>query len=469
MKNIKKLVLIIAFIVISICIAASYHHYMNFKYTDIATMKAFYGCKEDSIDVIFYGSSHIYENVNTAVLWDNYGIASFDLGSSKQPIWNTYHYMKESFKTQTPKLAVVDCYMLARQTDEYADMPGIVKATFGMKLSKNKLEAIKVSVPKGGDLRAYMLEYPVYHSRYSDVNEDDYLDSGLGANASVFKGHLTNVYTEPQIEPAIADIYEPGQLLPKNEEYLRKLIGLCAEKNVPLLLVNSPYVVSEEDMSLYSAVSNIASEYGVPFIDYNHLYNDIGIDYSTDYADIGHLNYKGNVKYTNALGALIKSAYDIPDRRGDKLYSDYDALSRDNAQLILDDYIKDTYEYNAYMTLLLSGDYTYVCYYPEALRADECDIAAYNGSNLLFKASSDGSVIEGKEYIDNDGYNYVLNLGKYDVINLRYTDKLRVKVNAERIDINPNEMMIIVYDNIRKQLVETVHFVNDEGGEYLKY
>ena len=40
-------------------------------------MEIFYEQEKNSIDVIFYGSSHVYSDINPAVLWREAGVASF--------------------------------------------------------------------------------------------------------------------------------------------------------------------------------------------------------------------------------------------------------------------------------------------------------------------------------------------------------------------------------------------------------
>ena len=47
-------------------------------------MELFYEQEPGSIDVMFYGSSHTYSDINPAVLWEEEGISSYDLAGSLQ-------------------------------------------------------------------------------------------------------------------------------------------------------------------------------------------------------------------------------------------------------------------------------------------------------------------------------------------------------------------------------------------------
>ena len=59
---------------------------------------------ENAIDVVMMGTSHVHCGVNTAFLWEKYGIASYDYSGAEQPLWMTYFYLKELYKYQTPKV-----------------------------------------------------------------------------------------------------------------------------------------------------------------------------------------------------------------------------------------------------------------------------------------------------------------------------------------------------------------------------
>ena len=81
--------------------------------------RGLYFQSEDSIDAVFLGTSHIHCNVNTALLWEEYGIAAYDYSGAEQPLWMTYYYLKEFYKYQDPKVVVLDLYAPARFKEDY--------------------------------------------------------------------------------------------------------------------------------------------------------------------------------------------------------------------------------------------------------------------------------------------------------------------------------------------------------------
>lgn len=77
----------------------------GFKYEDgITTIDHFYDLPQDTVDVLLLGSSHMGMNVDPSLLWDLRGIAAYNCWGSMQQPWNTYYYLKECLKYQTPKL-----------------------------------------------------------------------------------------------------------------------------------------------------------------------------------------------------------------------------------------------------------------------------------------------------------------------------------------------------------------------------
>ncbi|MDF2820522.1 MAG: hypothetical protein K0R15_963 [Clostridiales bacterium] len=81
------------------------------------------------------------------------------------------------------------------------------------------------------------------------------------------------------------------------------------EKGIELLLIKSPSNPSKEEQMLYNSVDKFAKEYGVEFINYNLLYEEIGIDIDKDFYDKGHLNEAGAKKFTTYFGSAITNIW----------------------------------------------------------------------------------------------------------------------------------------------------------------
>ena len=320
----KMVVLLLCTVFLFICVNDT----LAFKSSDgVTPIKDFYHYPKDSIDVLLLGTSHMGTDIDAATLYDEYGIASYCLWGSMQPLWNSYFYLKEALKTQTPRLVILETYA-AGYENEFSDYSRIVKNVSGMKLSQNKIEAIKVSAPEDlwDDL---ILQLPVSHTRYDELTETDFRYYPWSAEDLVNK-HTHSACDDifPCKRPDLENVTESKAILPKNEEYLIKIIRLLQEKQIPLLFICSPCPISQEAQMKQLRVQEIAEENGVPFVDYNQMYDEIELDFQSDFRDKVHLNYNGNQKVTLHLGRYLTDHFDLPDRRGNEDYKSWQEFAQ---------------------------------------------------------------------------------------------------------------------------------------------
>ncbi len=331
---------------------------LSLKYGDgIYSLTKFYQLEEDTVDVLVLGSSHAFENINTGILWDEYGMASYVLGGSRQPMWNTYYYLKEALKTQKPKLIVLEAYMLF-MTEEYTDDSRIIKNTFGMKWSRDRIDAIKVSAPPDR-WAEFLLPYIQYHNRYGELSREDFFQDLGDVYYKDWKGFGNNMQTQKCGKPDVSSVTERIPLAEKTEQYLRMFLKLANEQKIPVLLIVAPYAeISERVQACYNTVGDIAAEYGAGFINYNLKYDELGLDFKADMADTGHMNYKGNAKFTSALGDVISKDYGIPDRRGDEEYATWERNARYISAQTANQELKETpSDQNEKLLRLADSDY----------------------------------------------------------------------------------------------------------------
>ena len=288
---------------------------LKLKHHDgIRPMENYYALPEDTVDVLFLGSSHAGMNIDPGALWDEKGIASYICWGSVQPMWSTYYYLQECLKTQRPRLVVMDTYV-ATMDMEYSDYEAMVKSLLGMRLSREKLEAIAVAAPP--QYRAdVLLGFPTYHYRYSDLTSADFeyyfwqKDSSLPRLISSDDVHPFEIMDTQSVTGS-------DPLHEKEREYLLKIIECCRERELPLLLIAAPYEIPEREQRRLNAVGEIARENGLVFLNFNESYREVGIDPQRDYVDPGHLNNAGIAKYSGYLAEYLDAHYDLPDRRED--------------------------------------------------------------------------------------------------------------------------------------------------------
>lgn len=310
-------------ICIVLLIAIISYEYYSLMPDVLGWCRSFYSQKENSIDVLFVGSSNVYSNINPAILWNQAGIASFVLGSSDQPIWNTYYYVREAYKTQNPKLVVIDMLNLMLPYD-YEDLSHAFQHIAGLHFSRNKIEAIQASATRENwwDLA---VGWPIIHNRWMDGNSSgtiyDHFGSMEKGYSPVFFSTLNNTY-EYDYVPHVYYGIDEYKMTEKCEQYLRMIIEYCQSKGSEVLLLKTPYIIDERADGIYNQAELIAAEYGISAVNMNKL--DFGFVYTTDLGDTQHLDFYGVEKVDGWIVNYIKSNYTIPDRRGNKAYTSWD-------------------------------------------------------------------------------------------------------------------------------------------------
>lgn len=357
-QNMKKTIIRMGCFIIILGIVLLYvNHIFKFKYGDgIYDVTKFYELDDNTVDVLIVGSSHAYENINTGVLWNEYGMASYILGGSVQPMWNSYYYLKEALKTQTPELIVLEGHCVTRN-EEFNNDSRIIKNTYGLKWSRDKLDAIKISSPKERWIE-FVLGYTQYHTRYTELSKADFYRNQGNPLYEDWKGFGCNMTTVPLQSIDVAGVENRSPLYEKEEDYYRKTIELAQANDIPIVVVISPYAgISEDALSLYNTASDIASDYGVEFIECNSLFSEIGINYSTDAADIHHLNYKGSQKFSKYIGAILKENYVISDRRGAPEYVSWQRDADYISQMIYNQELREMTDIHAISEKIFNENY----------------------------------------------------------------------------------------------------------------
>ena len=258
----KSAIRIGCFLVILAVVLSCFNSVFRFKYGDgIYDLTKYYELEDNTADVLILGTSHAFENINTGTLWDEHGIASFLLAGSIQPMWNTYYYFKEALKSQSPKLVVLEAFCTVLQSD-YIDDARIIKNTFGLRWSGDKIESIKVSVPEDG-WREFFLEYSQYHMRYKEISREDFLKDQGNPLYKDWKGFGCSMETNPLERIDVSAVTERKDLHEKTEKYYRSILELAQTEDIPIIVVAAPYAgITVDEQAMLNRACDIASEYG---------------------------------------------------------------------------------------------------------------------------------------------------------------------------------------------------------------
>ena len=303
--------------------------YGTVDYYDETTrqLEGFYDEKMDSIDIVFLGTSHMNAGLIPMELYKEYGLKSYNLATSAQPIEASYYLLKEALKTQSPSLCVIDASGLwIEEPQEYAWRYVIdnIKSDLSM------LQLAKMYYQCDFDqLLTYGFPAFYYHDRWKSLEFQDFME--FRRNKHFFsKGNL--IFSLQRVNPASIDVdfmneeanrledsqqYVFSKLESKRIDWLLKIAELCRQNNIEILVTKIPaiYHVADYGSAWTRKKSDITKEvcanHHIPY--YDMLYDvDVNLDWSTDTVDGGmHLNYRGGKKVTSCIGAYIVDEYEI--------------------------------------------------------------------------------------------------------------------------------------------------------------
>lgn len=190
----------------------------------------------DSLDYLYLGSSYAYCDVNPALVYDASGLTGYVLAGPEQTLSQTYYYLKEALRTQSPQAVILEASAL-----HFARYQSYTQINVGyMPFSRNKLAAIfRASEP---ELRTGLLfELYFYHDRWKQVSPGDVLDAFAPDRTDLLKGYTAVDGLASGLEDG--PFRRPTQeedLYQENLAWLGKILTLCEQEGILPLVVFHP-------------------------------------------------------------------------------------------------------------------------------------------------------------------------------------------------------------------------------------
>ncbi len=247
------------------------------------------GEKADSLDVLFLGDSEAYCSFVPLKIWRDYGITSYVCATSGQKIYYTEEFLQKAFKTQSPKLVVLETDVLFRDFSRADAL-------------KNKVERV--------------LPVIRYHNRWKTLNKSDFTLKTDYSYCENSKGYLYNAAEKPaSARGYMTPSDERAVILGKIKSYVRKMKKFCDDRGATLILVSTPST-KNWNYKRHNATADFAAELGVSYTDLNEMSDALGINWLTDTRDKGdHLNYRGALKITAYVGKMLSDTGAFEDKR----------------------------------------------------------------------------------------------------------------------------------------------------------
>lgn len=252
---------------------------------------------ENTLDVLVLGDSLAYASVSPMELWDRQGIASYVCGQSGQNMTEAYYILKESLRTQSPRVVMLEVNSVFRYEGIFFE------------------------------LRTSMAE--AVYDRLPILRYHDAWKSFVGKSRKPKPGYYKGYCMDGTVKPYHADDYmskegEEVRIAKWTMVYLENIRKLCEDHDIQLLLFSAPSPMNWNNQK-HRVVLQYAKQHQLPYVDVNVSGVGPDMDWTKDTMDHGdHLNYYGSEKMSGFLASYLRENYDLPDHRGDSAYASWE-------------------------------------------------------------------------------------------------------------------------------------------------
>lgn len=118
---------------------------------------------------------------------------------------------------------------------------------------------------------------------------------------------------------------EPMPIAEEAEEALISLLEKYENSDTKILFVASPWPISKKVQQRNLYIKDIIEGKGYTFLDMNHYFDEIGIDFSVDFYDALHTNVVGSEKVSKFFGQYLLDNYDMNLEHSEAVVKERDA------------------------------------------------------------------------------------------------------------------------------------------------
>ena len=367
-RKLTDFVGVLVLIVIVVCSVGAVSDLLENKESDRRYASFF--TEEQAVDVLLIGSSHIRHGVFPMELWRTRGIAAYNLAGNGCTIPSAYWVLVNALDYRVPEVVVMDVFDMwpgRIVSDRYGHVHDQFDA-FPLSLHKAQMVLDLFRDPaltdrNGNSLYEKRWEFfwnlGEYHSRWASLGKEDFAgERAIEERSRVWKGAEPLSGVVERREHKYKKKGDGG--LPvydeQSRQYLEKMIDLCDDRGIRLILVNTGFDCSDEAKLFHDSVVDIAADNGVPYYDFT---KEDFIDFGTDLNSTGHnthVNFSGAEKMSERVGDILAEEGCLQDHRGDAAYEQWRA---DCEAFIAGkhEYLKEQEDLENYLMFLYDDDY----------------------------------------------------------------------------------------------------------------
>lgn len=343
MKRIKSVFICACFFCLFLG-CGKFFHYILVDDTSSYTRIAFHEMYEqDNIDVLFVGSSHCYRSFVPEILDSEFGVNTFNVGTSQQLLDDSYFVIREAVKYNDIKHIYLELYFNVAflESEKRTELTNAYIISDYLKPSFDKYRYLLRVSPK----ESYINSFFPARRYWEKIFEDEYVRDVIDKKQSeAYKNYAYDYVTHKKEWYAGKGYVANNQVVEEGSFFFRKswndisadkisanwcntlydIITFCDEKGISLSLVSAPvsgYMLTElQNYDEYvQIVQNMIADTDVEYYDFNLCRENYFPETSSLFKDQDHLNCYGAEKFSYLFADFINGK--IPEN--ELFYSSY--------------------------------------------------------------------------------------------------------------------------------------------------
>lgn len=280
--------------------------------TCIDTINTFHDMPKNSFEVIGFGSSHMWKGVNAMEMYKSYGVGAYNYGANWQALNTTLLFMQDAFKTQSPKVVLIECFKVAEILKD-TDVTGEIYYTRELPESREKHEYLKQCF--GNDIERWLSYYMplcAFHNNWINLTTESFMwNSSTTDYAKTMGSELWDLYGYAAIPNP--NTFQQWELPEESIEILDQIVALCRKNNAEIIFFTTPH---QGEYVYNNAMAAYAEANDCVYINMfeSELLQSMDLR-GEDFYDLGHTNTIGATKIANYLASYIVENYDVTDMR----------------------------------------------------------------------------------------------------------------------------------------------------------
>ena len=326
-KNLLRAVKILSLIIAVALTAALLQEYVLCRADhNRQRLKGFFMEEQDSIDMVIMGASEVYSDFAPGYSYSRDGLTSYLFATQSNSILNYKAQLKNILKRQNPSLIVIEVNgALYGDEEEVTKEENLHNYADNVPLDTDKLDWI-INTPEENK-QEYLFPLIKFHGVWNDIGSQlkynkTIIDDKL-RGYTYLKGILneTGIFQSTQRSmnaslPKLANSKKP--LTEVEENGLRDLLEFCKSEGLKnVVFARFPHIVVQRTYSRFergNALGDIINEYGYDYLNFELNFAQTGLDETTDFYNLDHLNVYGQKKFTAYLTDYLKQNYSLAPR-----------------------------------------------------------------------------------------------------------------------------------------------------------